>query len=988
MKMFLGWVIRILGIVARACQQDGPPASDDSERDRERTFQDLVMAAPDAIVRVDCFGNVVFWNPAAERLFGYTGAEALGRNVCQFLVPARYRQAACDAFQAVQASGSGSALGQSVELAALRKSGQEFPIELALSAVCYGNRWESVAIIRDASARKQAQKALELSEARFRIAEAQSAEREALQSALLDNLPSGILIVDAETHVVESVNPAAAALIGAPASRILGRKCHQFLCPAEEGRCPITDQGEIVDHSDRVLLGAAGTRIPVLKSAKRILIGGREKLLESFIDISARKQMEEALARSREQYMLAVDGSNDGIWDWDLRNDDIFLSAKWKEMLGYHNHELPDLFSTFEDRLHPDDRPQVMDYIARYLKGEVQRFSIELRLRHKDGHYCWILSRGEALREENGTPYRMAGSHTDITSRKQAEEALQESNRQLNLATAQANELAANASSANRAKSEFLANMSHEIRTPMNGVIGMTSLLLDTALTPDQRQYVEIVRDSGDSLLSLINDLLDFSKIESGKLHPEVHDFDLGGIVEDVTQLLAVKAHEKSLELVGMVTPGTPTLLRGDSGRLKQVLINLVGNAVKFTSQGSVSLLAHVESEDAETVVITFSVEDTGIGIPADRQASLFSPFTQVDGSVTRKYGGTGLGLAISRRLVELMGGRIGVESRPGAGSTFWFTTALGKQKSQPGAPVEAAPGLHGVRVLVVESSLHSRLLLTSLLRTWGCQPGEASGVQSALAMLRAASHSGDPYRAAIIDTQMSGMTGLELSRLIKAEPECHATLLILMTSLGQSCDARLAAQMGLAALIAKPLRKADLRRALATALAPPTPRPCTPYADSVLSLEPPIPFRILVAEDNIFSQQVAVAVLKKSGYHVDAVANGREAIHALRALPYDLVLMDCQMPELDGYEATLRIRDPKTGCRNPALPIIAFTAHAMPGDREKCLAVGMSDYLAKPVEPSVLGGTVERWLTLPIDRLAHSAPLFPIEEDPVVLAL
>jgi two-component system, sensor histidine kinase and response regulator len=810
-------------------------------------------------------------------------------------------------------------------------------------------------------------------------------------------------------------------------------------------------------------------------------------------ELAQRWRAEEESLRSRERFELAVRGAGDGIFDWDVVTNEVFFSRRWKEMIGYEDGEIGNTFNEWASRVHPDDQERAIALVNAYLEGRSPTYELEHRLRHKNGTFRWILARGAALRDPEGRPHRMSGSHTDVTDRKAAEEELrrakeaaEESHRVLNsilksmadgvvvadetgkfihfnavaerilglgavdaavgewserygvfrpdgvtrypanelpLARAMCGEettdselfirnvrkpdgiwISVNArplvdhhgvirggvtvfrditerkkaeaelrrakgaaEAANTAKSEFLANMSHEIRTPMNAIIGMAELLADTELASDQRDYLDMVRKSSDALLGLINDILDFSKIEAGKLDLEEIDFALRDSLADTLTTLSLRAYQKGLELAYHVAPDVPDDLNGDPNRLRQIVMNLVGNAIKFTEAGEV--VVDVERQPGgspDEIALHFAVRDTGIGIPPEKQAAVFDAFTQADSSTTRKYGGTGLGLAISTRLVRLMGGRIWVESEVGRGSTFHFTARYkAGWKRTPSRADEDVVRLADRRVLVVDDNETNRRIYEETLTHWGMRVVLTDGAAAALTALDQAGT--DSFAFVLLDAHMPKTDGFELARLIRCRPDAAGLKILMLTSGGQPGDAARCQELGFAAYLTKPVKQADLWRALvraidssaaATPIKTPPPRTVTAR-----------PLHVLLAEDNRINQKLAVRLLEKRGHTVVIADNGREAVDALfgdRAGPFDVVLMDVQMPEMDGLEATAEVRR-REATNGRHIPIVAMTAHAMKGDEARCLAAGMDAYLSKPVKPDALFGVLERLFPEPV---------------------
>jgi len=693
------------------------------------------------------------------------------------------------------------------------------------------------------------------------------------------------------------------------------------------------------------------------------------------VDITDYKRAEAELRESEEKFRKIIENMQDVYYRSDLNGRLIMANPSAVKLMGYDSiEEMLGLNIAETFYAYPDERQKLLDLLKE--KGEANNY--EVVIKRKDGSPVTVITSTHYYFDKEGNPLGVEGVFSDITERKRSEDALrkakqelEDANRKLEKAIRRTNRMVMEAKFANRAKSEFLANMSHEIRTPMNGVIGMTALLLDTDLTREQRDFAEAVKKSSDSLLDIINGILDFSKIEAGKMELDTLDFDLRSTLEDMSDALALRAHEKCVELVCLIESHVPVLLQGDPGRLRQIITNLMDNAIKFTHRGEVVLRVALEDETNGGVLLRFTVKDTGIGIAPDKIDRLFDAFTQADGSTTREFGGTGLGLTISKQLVEMMGGKIDVESEAGKGSTFRFTVRLKKQPDQEGkggkGKPEAEAELSKKRVLVVDTSETSRRVFVDMLTTWNCRCSTAPGAEAALKVLEAAALAGDPFHIVILDLFLPETDGETLGKKIKENTLLKDTALVVLTSVSRRGDASRLQKAGFGVYLTKPVKKSQLYDCLLSVSGrKPEPGPSngrivTRYTAAE---EKKHKTRILVAEDHAINRKLVVRLLENMGYGVDVALNGVEAVREVDRGTYDLVLMDVQMPGMDGYEATREIRKRGgRGTKGAAIPIIAMTANAMKGDREKCLASGMNDYIAKPVRPAQLEETIEKWL-------------------------
>jgi two-component system sensor histidine kinase/response regulator len=667
-------------------------------------------------------------------------------------------------------------------------------------------------------------------------------------------------------------------------------------------------------------------------------------------DERLRREMENELKKSKEQYIQLLDASVDAIVRYDAEGLVQYLNPAFTKLFGWTFEELK---GKRVDFVPPQAYADTQKAIQRMKSGkDITNFPTQRMT--KDGRILDIAMSVASIFDDDAINIGNVVIIRDETERKKAEVALQKA--------------ITEAEQANMSKSEFLANMSHEIRTPMNGIIGMTGLMLDTDLDADQTEYMKIIRSSSDALLGIINDILDFSKIEAGKMDMEMLEFDLRHSIDEIISIPAVASGDKGLELCYEIKPDVPSLLVGDPGRLRQIILNLVNNAVKFTAKGEVVLRVSLLEETDTQAILKFSVSDTGIGIKKADLPELFNTFHQVDASTTRKYGGTGLGLAICKQLSELMGGDIGVESEVNKGTRFWFTAVFEKQAF--GDQARKPPDLNeifGKRILVVDDNKTNLQILVNYIEHFGLVCDSAWSAEMALTMINAAKKYNARYDVLITDYQMPGMDGMALGKHIKADPDTRDVTMIVLSSRGMRGDAARMKKIGFAGYLTKPVSRSDLLNGIILALN----RELDPQKAKkqfvtrfAVAEEKKRHFRILLAEDNIVNQKLALKLIEKWGVSANAVANGAEAMEALRLIPYDLVLMDIQMPEMDGLTATKMIRSATDANINPDVPIVAMTAHAMKGDRKKCLDAGMNNYLCKPIKPDELYSVLNTYVS------------------------
>jgi two-component system, sensor histidine kinase and response regulator len=1053
----------------------------------EERYRAVVANAKDAVYLFDAETlRIVETNDAFRCMLGYTDEDLLHLHLQEFV-----RLPLDRIHDSVQDSLRDRHMG-SGERRYFSKSGQPVDVSASASMITCGGRRTICVVAHDITERKRAEAQLQESESRLKI--------------ILKSIRAGVMIIDAETHQILEINDEAARILRRSPDHIAGLTCHNVVCPADRGACPITDLKEAGDVCDRVILNAEGEKVPIIKMVKTMMIDGRVRLLETFIDVSERKKAEEALTEERNLLQTVVNSLPHQIYAKDESKRFILSNACNTVSLGFRREEElfgrtdAELFSTElstrssgeEDMILTGAVPSIdsldeafdpatgkllrsLQVAKRPLRNAAGRITgvvginidrtkekmAELELRESEERFRSIienigdglvimdlygkieyvnraaaelyqyrkedmigktisnfvapelsatllekhfqrLQEGKALvfeidirRGDNesrslltavvarsAADGRLTGAYetfTDITERKNAETALAERNRQLMLSKAGAEEQARllkvqahelekarqQAEEASRMKSEFVANMSHEIRTPLNGIIGMTSLLSHSNLNVQQCRFLSVINSSSNSLLAIINDILDFSKIEAGKMELKENDFNLRAELEYATDIFWYKAKEKGVELTCIVDTDVPDALHGDSMRLRQVLTNLISNAVKFTQEGMVVLHVRFVEENAFGTVLNFTVSDTGIGIPPEAMNKLFKPFSQVNGTLTREHGGTGLGLAISKRLVELLGGSITVVSRVDKGSIFRFSATFAPSRGNTAA-VWSSPAVSAKKILLAHGNAVVRKILQMMANAFHLSFAIARTGASVEKMLKAAIAEGVPYDMLFLGEQLQDITGSELLHTLESNPQLREIKTVLVGPFPGGVANAVTEAGGMCSVLARFSKQSEFYDALCSATGIGADAPLPPGLEDTgggpagSGSEPDTPLRILVVDDNIVNQQVAADLLEAMGHAPDIAANGQTACEMAAAQSYDIIFMDCQMPVMDGYEATRRMHARTDGPYHGV--IIAMTAHAIEGDREACVAAGMDDYIAKPIRFEELRLMIDKW--------------------------
>jgi PAS domain S-box-containing protein len=862
----------------------------------EYKYRDLFENANDLIQSVGPDGHFTYVNREWKTTLGYNDEEIEGLSMSQIIHPSS-QEHCMDIFQRVM---SGEDVDK-VEAVFVAKDGTEIMVEGNVNCrFVDGEPVATRAIFRDVTEQKKVEKHMQL------------------LSQIVQQMGDAVILSD-NKGCIHYVNQAFCEMygynedevIGKPASILSGASDGGHGFSGDEAAEAISREGIFrTEYQDR---RKDGVRFWVSNTFGPVYLDNLEEpyWLGIVRDISDRKRMEEKLQRETAKLSAMISVMEEGVVFADAQDRIVEVNPYFSQFLGVDRDDI--IGKTLWD-LHPDEvTDKLREYLQRFrskpdsspvvVQRSIGNAEVVLRIQpiYRNGNYDGVLLNVLDVTEL-------------VTAKQEAERA-------------------------NRAKSEFLANMSHEIRTPMNGIIGMTELALDTKLDAEQRDYLDTVRSSADSLLDLLNDILDFSKIEAGKLDLEDTDFSLHDIVGDMMRTLAIRADQKGLELAYHISPDIPDGLVGDHGRLRQILVNLIGNAIKFTDRGEVVMEVKRESQGDDGILLHFTIADTGIGIPPERQKQIFNLFTQADGSITRKYGGTGLGLSISSQLVQMMGGLIWVESETGIGSKFHFTARFDLQEEQLRRSIPSSPiDVRDLSVLVVDDNDTNRRILEQMLISWNMKPTLAEGGSAALSEIERAKSTKEYFNLIILDVQMPGMDGFTLAEKIRNDRELAGSTIMMLSSIGQRNEISRCQDLGIASYLTKPVKKSDLLDAIMTAIGGRSADEEKPPVDITTQLsEGQQRFRILLVEDNAVNQRLTVGILQKRGHEVVLANNGEEALAALEKQTFDLVLMDVQMPVMDGFEATIAIRE-KEKISGAHIPIIAMTAHAMKGDKERCL--------------------------------------------------
>ncbi|HEV2388879.1 MAG TPA: PAS domain S-box protein [Candidatus Acidoferrales bacterium] len=907
-------------------------------------MRQLLETAFDAIVEIDSSGLITGWNAKAESTFGWPRGEVLGRPLVRTIAPSRFEGAYARTIGGMLTAGETPAGGR-FELTARHRTGREIHLELASVLLGTGPSRRLSLLARDVTRQEQLERELRISEERTR--------------AILDRIEDGCFEVElSEAARYLFVNRGFCQITGYTAEELVGRSYREFFDAETIGKLDaayrgVFRTGEPLKAFEYALTRKDGARRQVEESValKRNSRGEPVAFIGIRRDCTERKVAEEKLRDSEERYREILEQIEDGYFELDLAGRYLLVNNAFCRMLHCPPEEL--LGETYKKVIPAHQVPAIYEVFHRlYETGEpIKPFEYETL--RQDGSTIVVEAAPCLRRDRQGQPIGFHGIVRDITERKQAEKEL-----------ARAKEAA---ETANKAKSGFLATMSHEIRTPMNGILGMTELVLDTGLTEEQRECLGLVKSSAESLLSLINDILDFSRIEAGRLDLESIPFDLRPSLDEAMKSLSYRAQQKGLELIYDVRPDVPEKLVGDPTRIRQVLVNLVGNALKFTEKGEILVTVGAQASEPEPgggVGLEFAVADTGIGIPPDKHRRIFNPFSQADESMTRKYGGTGLGLTVCFRLVEEMGGRIWVESEPGKGSTFRFTLRLQAQNPSSEAPVAVPPELlRDMPVLVVDDNSTNRRVLGGMLLRWGMKPVGVESGKAALEALDCARREGHAFPLVLLDGQMPEMDGFAVAERIQQDPELAGMAVVMLTSAGRMGDAARCRELNISSHLTKPVRSGELLEAIGRAARKMAAAPAARWPEKRMESGARPPLKLLLVENDTVNRKLAAALLAKRGFEVTATRDGKATLAALEGESFDLILMDAQIPGMDGFEtaAVIRQREKPGGIR---MPIVAMMVHASTADQQRCLAAGMDGCVSKPIRISEIVDTVERVLS------------------------